>query len=48
VTGPGGGGKATQAAPGESKSFTFKALNPGLYLYHCATPMHAQPTACTA
>jgi len=45
VTGPGGGGKATQAAPGETKSFTFKALNPGLYVYHCATPMHAQHIA---
>jgi nitrite reductase (NO-forming) len=25
-------------APGESKTITFKALNPGLYVYHCATP----------
>ncbi len=38
VTGPGGGAVATQAAAGESKGFTFKALNPGLYVYHCATP----------
>jgi nitrite reductase (NO-forming) len=42
VTGPGGGAAVTQAAPGSSKSFTFKALNPGLYVYHCATPMVAQ------
>jgi len=42
VTGQSGGGKATAADPGETKSFTFKALNPGLYVYHCATPMHAQ------
>jgi len=42
VTGPGGGATVTQAAPGSSKSFTFKALNPGLYVYHCATPMVAQ------
>ncbi|MEG3193626.1 multicopper oxidase domain-containing protein, partial [Lysobacter sp. D1-1-M9] len=28
-------------APGQTKSFTFKALNPGLYVYHCATPMIA-------
>ncbi|BES69464.1 hypothetical protein RE428_04820 [Marinobacter nanhaiticus D15-8W] len=42
VTGPGGGAAVTQAAPGQSKSFTFKALNPGLYVYHCATPMVAQ------
>lgn len=45
VTGPGGGGIATMAAPGESKGFTFKAINPGLYVYHCATPMVAQHIA---
>jgi nitrite reductase (NO-forming) len=45
VTGPGGGGKATEVAPGEQKGFVFKALNPGLYVYHCATPMHAQHIA---
>lgn len=38
VTGPGGGAEATTAAPGETKGFTFKALNPGLYVYHCAVP----------
>ena len=42
VTGPGGGGVATQAAPGEEKGFVFKPLNPGLYVYHCATPPVAQ------
>jgi nitrite reductase (NO-forming) len=42
VTGPGGGAAVTQAAPGSNKSFTFKAINPGLYVYHCATPMVAQ------
>jgi nitrite reductase (NO-forming) len=42
VTGPGGGAAVTQAAPGTSKSFTFKAINPGIYVYHCATPMVAQ------
>jgi nitrite reductase (NO-forming) len=41
VNGPGGGAGATEAAPGESKSFTFKALTPGIYVYHCATPMVA-------
>jgi len=41
VTGPGGGAVMTQAPPGETKSFRFKALNPGLYVYHCATPMVA-------
>ena len=36
VTGPGGGAAATIVAPGESKTFTFKALNAGLFVYHCA------------
>ncbi|MBW8305007.1 MAG: multicopper oxidase domain-containing protein, partial [Brevundimonas sp.] len=45
VTGPGGGAAATNANPGETKSFTFKALQPGLYVYHCATPMVAQHIA---
>ncbi len=38
ATGPGGGGVLTQAKPGEEKVISFKALNPGLYVYHCATP----------
>jgi nitrite reductase (NO-forming) len=38
VTGPGGGAAATTSAPGKESSFTFKALNPGLYVYHCAAP----------
>lgn len=38
VTGPGGGADATLAAPGKDGSFSFKALNPGIYVYHCATP----------
>ena len=42
VTGPGGGAVATQTRPGEETSFTFKALNPGLFVYHCATPMVAE------
>jgi len=45
VTGPGGGAVATMAEPGASKGFTFKALNPGLYVYHCATPTVAQHIA---
>jgi len=45
VTGPGGGATVTQVAPGQQKSFTFKALNPGLYVYHCATPMVAEHMA---
>jgi nitrite reductase (NO-forming) len=45
VTGPGGGAVATQTQPGEETSFTFKALNPGLFVYHCATPMVAHHIA---
>ncbi|MCB9524155.1 MAG: nitrite reductase, copper-containing [Myxococcales bacterium] len=37
VTGPGGGAASTFTAPGHSSRFTFKALNSGLYVYHCAT-----------
>ncbi len=38
VTGPGGGAAVTQLGPGQAGAFEFKALNPGLYVYHCATP----------
>ena len=38
VNGPGGGASITHVAPGESKTFKWKALNPGLYVYHCAMP----------
>lgn len=37
VTGPGGGATSSFTAPGHSSRFTFTALNPGLYVYHCAT-----------
>jgi nitrite reductase (NO-forming) len=37
VNGPGGGAAASLTAPGHSSMFSFKALNPGLYVYHCAT-----------
>lgn len=37
VTGPGGGAAASFTAPGHTSTFSFKALNPGLYVYHCAT-----------
>ncbi len=37
VTGPGGGATSSFTAPGHSSQFSFKALNPGLYIYHCAT-----------
>src|SRR5579883_722299 len=36
VSGPGGGAEASYTAPGHSSVFTFRALNPGLYVYHCA------------
>lgn len=39
VIGPGGGGKVTQTPPGGSSTFKFKAMNPGVFIYHCATPM---------
>ncbi|MDF2628794.1 MAG: major anaerobically induced outer membrane protein [Symbiobacteriaceae bacterium] len=38
VNGPGGGAASTQVNPGQEKVFTFKALNPGVYVYHCASP----------
>lgn len=37
VIGPGGGAAASLTAPGHSSVFTFKALIPGLFVYHCAT-----------
>ena len=37
VTGPGGGATSSFTAPGHESRFTFTALNPGLYVYHCAT-----------
>jgi nitrite reductase (NO-forming) len=37
VTGPGGGAASSFTAPGHESQFTFKALNRGLYVYHCAT-----------
>jgi len=42
VTGPGGGAVMTQTGPGQETVFTAKALNPGLFVYHCATPMVAE------
>jgi nitrite reductase (NO-forming) len=37
VSGPGGGAAATLTMPGHESMFTFTALHPGLYVYHCAT-----------
>jgi nitrite reductase (NO-forming) len=37
VTGPGGGAASSFTLPGHESVFSFKALNPGLFVYHCAT-----------
>jgi len=37
VTGPGGGAASSFTAPGHTSIFSFTAINPGLYVYHCAT-----------
>lgn len=37
VNGPGGGAVSSFVAPGHETVFSFKVLNPGLYVYHCAT-----------
>jgi len=37
VTGPGGGAASSFTAPGHESQFTFKALNAGVFVYHCAT-----------
>lgn len=38
ATGPGGGGQVSQTPPGLWSNFSFKALVPGLFVYHCASP----------
>ena len=45
VTGPGGGAAFLQVEPGDEKQLDFKAMVPGLYVYHCATPMVAHHIA---
>ena len=43
VTGPGGGAASSFTAPGHASQFSFRAVNPGLFVYHCATapvPLH--------
>ncbi|MBZ5643488.1 MAG: nitrite reductase, copper-containing [Acidobacteriia bacterium] len=37
VIGPGGGAASSLTAPGHSSVFSFKAIHPGLYVYHCGT-----------
>ncbi|HVI52059.1 MAG TPA: copper-containing nitrite reductase [Candidatus Sulfotelmatobacter sp.] len=41
VNGTGGGAVFTETEPGQERGFVFKALTPGLFVYHCATPMVA-------
>ncbi len=45
VNGPGGGAVYTETAPGDESMFTFEALTPGLFVYHCATPSVAHHIA---
>ena len=45
TTGPGGGAAALQVDPGQEKSMSWKALVPGLFVYHCATPMVSEHIA---
>jgi|TARA_B100001964_G_scaffold242633_1_gene318015 nitrite reductase (NO-forming) len=37
VTGPGGGATSSFTTPGHTSVFSFQAINPGLFVYHCAT-----------
>jgi nitrite reductase (NO-forming) len=43
VTGPGGGAAMLNTEPGEESKLKFKALNAGLYFYHCATASPSIP-----
>jgi len=42
VLGPGGGMGVSEAKQGESQTFTFKAMLPGAYVYHCGTDLAPQ------
>jgi nitrite reductase (NO-forming) len=37
VTGTGGGAEVSMVVPGHGTTFEFRAIKPGLYVYHCAT-----------
>ena len=37
VTGTGGGAEMSLVVPGHETAFEFRAIKPGLYVYHCAT-----------
>lgn len=42
VLGPGGGMGVSEAKQGESRTFTFKAARPGVFVYHCGTDLAPQ------
>jgi nitrite reductase (NO-forming) len=44
VNGPGGGAAVSLVVPGQEAVFQFKAMNPGLFIYHCASPAPNIPT----
>jgi nitrite reductase (NO-forming) len=39
ATGPGGGASLSQIGPSGKSTFRFEALHPGVYVYHCMTPV---------
>jgi len=43
VNGPGGGAAMLNTEPGKKTGLSFKAINPGLYVYHCATASPSIP-----
>ena len=45
VLGPGGGMGLSEAKQGETRTFTFKAVFPGVFVYHCGTDLAAQHIA---
>lgn len=45
VLGPGGGAAVMQVPPGKQRVFTFKPIHPGLFVYHCGTPVIAEHIA---
>jgi copper-containing nitrite reductase/plastocyanin len=45
AVGPGGGAALSQVPPGQSKTFSFQVNTPGLFVYHCGSPMIAQHIA---
>ena len=42
VLGPGGGMGVSEAKQGETRTFTFKAMRPGVFVYHCGTDLAPQ------